>query len=59
MRATGGGGPTRVRPRLAGSNDSGVTGRFEGATGGLFFEGGVEPDGSFAERLTGTICLDK
>lgn len=47
---------------LTGSNDSvvtGGTGRFEGATGTLLFEGGVEPDGTFTDRLTGTICLDK
>lgn len=47
---------------LTGSNDSvvtGGTGRFQGATGGLFFEGGVEPDGTFTDRLTGTICLEK
>lgn len=47
---------------LSGTNDSVVTsgtGRFAGATGGLFFEGGVEPDGTFTDDLTGTICLVK
>jgi hypothetical protein len=44
------------------SNDSVVidgTGRFEGATGGLFFEEGVVyPDGSYTDHITGQICLD-
>ena len=47
---------------LTGSNDSvvtGGTGRFEGATGGLVFEGGVQPDGTFADDLTGTVCLTR
>ena len=47
---------------LSGTNDSVVaagTGRFEGATGGLFFEGSVGADGTFTDRLTGTICLAK
>jgi hypothetical protein len=47
---------------LTGSNNSVVTagtGRFAGATGGLFFEGGVEADGTFTDCLSGTICLAK
>ena len=43
------------------SNDSVVidgTGRFEDATGGLFFEGVVAPDGSYTDRITGQICVD-
>ncbi len=47
---------------LSGTNDSvvtGGTGRFAGATGGLFFEGRVESDGTFTDYLTGTICLAK
>ncbi len=47
---------------FTGTNDSvvtGGTGRFTGATGGLFFEGGVEPDGTFTDYLSGTICLAK
>ena len=47
---------------LTGTNDSVVTsgtGRFAGAEGGLFFEGGVEADGTFTDYLTGTICLAK
>lgn len=47
---------------LTGSNDSVVsegTGRFEGATGGLVFEGGVEADGTSTDYLNGTICLAK
>ncbi len=47
---------------LTGTNDSvvtGGTGRFTGATGGLFFEGGVEPDGAFTDHLSGKVCLAK
>ena len=47
---------------LTGGNDSAVTegtGRFAGATGGLRFEGAVEPDGGFTDFLSGTICLAK
>ncbi len=47
---------------LTGTNDSvvtGGTGIFEGATGGLFFEGGVEAGGTFSDDLTGKICLAK
>jgi hypothetical protein len=43
------------------SNDSvvvGGTGRFDDATGGLFFEGVVFPDGSYTDDITGEICLD-
>jgi hypothetical protein len=42
------------------SNDSVViagTGRFEDATGGIFFEGVVFPDGSYTDDITGEICL--
>jgi hypothetical protein len=45
---------------LSGTNDSvvaGGTGRFANATGGLFFEGLVEADGTFTDYLTGTICI--
>jgi hypothetical protein len=43
------------------SNNSVViagTGRFEDATGGLFFEGAVASDGSYTDQITGQICLD-
>lgn len=35
------------------------TGRFENAAGGLFFEGVVDPDGSYTDRITGEIRLDR
>jgi hypothetical protein len=45
------------------SNDSVVvsgTGRFEDASGGLFFHGFVAADGSFTDdEISGTICLDE
>ncbi len=47
---------------LQGHNDSvvtGGTGKFEGASGGLFFVGGVDAGGGFVDTLTGTICLSK
>ena len=47
---------------LQGHNDSVVTsgtGKFEGATGGLFFVGGVDEGGGFVDQITGTICLSK
>jgi hypothetical protein len=43
------------------TNDSVVIdgrGRFDDATGGLFFEGVVFPDGSYIDDITGEICLD-
>jgi hypothetical protein len=47
---------------LQGHNDSVVTsgtGMFEGASGGLFFVGGVDAEGGFSDAITGTICLSK
>lgn len=43
----------------SGTNDSvvtGGTGRFEGASGGLFFVGSVGPDGESLDHVTGVIC---
>ena len=43
------------------SNDSTAvagTGKLEGPTGGLFFEGVVAPDGHFTDTIRGEICLD-
>ena len=43
----------------SGTNDSvvtGGTGVFEGATGGLFFEGSVGPNGESLDQITGEIC---
>jgi hypothetical protein len=35
------------------------TGIFEGATGGLFFEGVGAPDGSYIDKIDGDIELDQ
>jgi hypothetical protein len=43
------------------SNDSRVvagTGKWEDATGGLFFEGSVAPDGRYTDTIRGEVCLD-
>jgi len=43
------------------SNDSKAiagTGRFQNATGGLFFDGIVAPDGSYTDEISGEVCLD-
>ena len=35
------------------------TGRWEGATGVLFFWGDTEPDGTFTAEANGTVCIPK